>query len=109
MLTIKQIIRIYTLGAELKFKKNSDTKQLKGECDCGALEAIIYTRKKSSAELETTILHELIHLRNETRRYRKNSKIRAKISEKYVEKEARETYKKNPYIIQFIKELYEIK
>ena len=103
MLTLNQIIDIYRKGVEIKFKRKSKDNRIKGEYDPSTLEAIIYVNNNlSNEDKDITILHELIHARDDIKGKRLNR-------EKGVEREAIETYKESPEILEFIKALYKIK
>lgn len=104
MLTLKQIIKLYQEGVEIKFIKKPHPDCLKGEFDPSNLEILVYlSHADSKTDKDLTILHELVHARN-------NQKNNFAIdSETYVEQEAVMTYYKRGYILDFIKVLYAIK
>lgn len=103
MLTLNQIINIYRKGVEIKFKRKSKDKETKGEYDPSTLEAIVYVNNnKSKDDRDVTIIHELIHSRDDLRGKRL-------YSEGEVEKEAIETYQKRRYVLMLIKELYKLR
>lgn len=109
MLTLKQIRELYQANLKIKFKKKHP-QRLKGEYDPGTLEAIVYIPNAESKEdRDITILHELIHARDDIKGLRTQYEKYKKKIEDQVEKEAVETYKNRPYVLQFIKQLYDIK
>ncbi|MBI2671849.1 hypothetical protein HYX16_02855 [Candidatus Woesearchaeota archaeon] len=104
MLTIRQIIKLCEDGVDITFKKTRQ-KSLKGEYSDQALEIIIYMDNIGSEyDLDITILHEFIHARDYTKPERYHDR-----SEKHIDEEALRTYNKRPYVLKFIKELYELK
>ena len=107
MLTLNQVIKLYEDGLEIKFENRWKKDGRKGDYNPPELEVLIYKLNiESIIDRDITILHELIHARDEIKGKRYRNKTQ---DEKQVEKEARETYRKNPYIIKFIKDLYKIK
>lgn len=107
MLTLNQVIKLYEEGLEIKFENRWKKDGRKGDYNHSELEVLIYKLNiESIIDRDITILHELIHARNETKGKRYRNKTQ---DEKQVEKEAIETYRKNPNIIKFIKQLYNVK
>ncbi len=103
MLTLNQIIKLYEEGIEIKFSKDRKEKYLKGYYEFP--EITIYNNNMESREdMYITILHELIHARNQ----QKNKDKGAINREKQVEKEALKTYSKKPYLIEFIRNIYNL-
>lgn len=103
MLTLNQIIKLYEEGIEIRFNKNRKEKYLKGYYEFPDI--TIYTRNiESKEDMHVTILHELIHARN----HLKKNNRKAIDKEKQVEREALETYSERPYLIEFIKNVYNI-
>ena len=103
MLTLNQIIKLYEEGIEIEFSKSRKEKYLKGYYEFP--EITIYTRNIESREdMHITILHELIHARNQ----QKNNDQKVINREKQVEKEAQKTYSKRPHLIELIKNIYNI-
>lgn len=100
MLTIKQIIKLYQEGVDICFKRKPHPDRLKGEFDPASLEVIVYLpAQESEQDMGITVLHEFIHARNNSRH------ILAEI-DSAIENEALETYKKRPYILELINQLY---
>ncbi len=103
-LTLQQLVKLYSEGVVLKFKKKSHPDFIKGEYSPDCLEIYIYlSHIDSKYDRDITILHELIHARNDL--FPKKS---SKDTEYFVEKEAIETYHKKPEVIEFIKAKYEL-
>ena len=101
MLTLSQIIKLYEEGIEIKFSKSRKEKYLKGYYEFPEI-TIYNINIESRDDMYITILHELIHARNQ----QKNNNNKAIDKEKQVEKEALKTYFKRPYLIEFIKNIY---
>lgn len=107
MLTIHQLVKIYEEGVNIHFKEKPSPKGFKGEYDPSSLEILIYTPAiESKSDGDLTILHEFVHARDDVY----SSKI-VYIQdiiqyEQETEQEALKTYKKKPYIIDFILQIY---
>ncbi len=105
MLTIKDIIYSYSEGVDIEFIKKPPVNHRKGDYCPSELKAIIYKESiTSEKDMHITILHEFVHARNN-----ENPEIQLEEEESKVEKEAKDTYNKRPYIIEFIYQIYKIK
>ena len=106
MLNVRQVIRTYQSGVEIKLKRKPHHQNLKGEYDPSNLEIRVYLpAQESKLERDITILHEMIHARDgsEVRVYSLSG------YEKSIDKEARETYKRRPHVLEFVKQLYGVR
>ncbi len=105
MLTTKQIERIAEEGWEIILKKRLHPKGYCGWCLPNEKEIRIYLPQLIERDsLPLTLLHELIHVRDEeTKNAARNSR-----SDWDVEAEAEKTYKRNPKIINFIVDFYSL-
>ena len=106
MLTIEDIKRVCEEGITLRFKRKPAPDRRKGEFDPLTLEAKVFLPDQESREdRDITILHEFIHARDNIggHRYYRDRKGYN------VEREAANTYKYRPYVLQFIKQLYRIR
>ena len=92
---------MYEEGLEIKFIKGRKEKYLKGYYEFPEIK-IYNSNIESREDMYITIFHELIHARN----HLKNNNKKAIDREKQVEKEAIRTYSKKPYLIEFIKNIY---
>lgn len=102
MLTIDQINRIYREGFDILLKGNSH-RGLKGEIDPAALEILIYlANAESEYDRDITLLHELIHAREEI------DPTYTPLECHRIDEEAIRTYEQKPHILQYVKELYEL-
>ena len=106
MLTINQIVKLYEDGFEINVKRKPHPAGFKGEYDPATLEAAIYEPALESAfDRDLTILHEAIHCRNAVIWVPRNGRY----NNRSIEREARKTYTKRPYVLEFLKQLYGIK
>lgn len=104
MLTIDQVIEVYQNGVEIKYRRKKHHYNLKGEYDPGLREVNVYLPSiDSSKDKDITLLHELIHARNDLK-----SAKQPDIEDSVVEEEALKTYQKKYYVLQFIKLIYAI-
>ncbi|MBU2589506.1 MAG: hypothetical protein KKF52_03320 [Nanoarchaeota archaeon] len=116
MLTIEEVVELYEKeGLVIIFKqinKKFGPKTLAGEYNTEnnlnnstkPPEIIIYQKMiENQKDLEITLLHEFIHARNDL------ILELDKENDTEVEKEAVETYKKSPEVIEFIKDFYCLK
>ncbi len=96
MLTIENIISLYTQGLETHLRQIPHPERLKGEClDTSPLVINIYLPAiESEEDYYITILHEFIHARD------------ISLKEDAVETEALLTFQHTPYIVDFIFQLY---
>ena len=101
MLTIKQIIKMYEEGVEMHFSRAHVPPDFKGEYDPARQRIIIYTRSiVSPIDRDLTILHEHIHARDDVKSFRAHS---SSDEEQAVEREAKETYLRRNYLLDFIR------
>ncbi len=109
MLTINQLVKVYEEGVNMHFKKQPSPNGFKGEYDPNSLEVFIYTPAiESKSDEDITILHEFVHARDDVY-YSKTQYIKDITQyEQETEQEALKTYKKKPYILDFIMQLYYI-
>jgi hypothetical protein len=106
MLTKKDILKLYSEGLEIKFRRKKHPQGLKGDYDPSSCQINIYAGAVSSEyERDLTLLHELIHARDD--RHGKKRHTRP-VLDSSIEKEALQTYEKKPHILSLIKELYKI-
>jgi len=104
MLTINQIVAVYESGVDVSIRKKNNP-SIKGEYDPSTLEINLFPENNASSEdFEITILHEFIHARDDVRSARNSFS-----PELNVENEAKETYFKKRYVLDFIKLLYRLK
>jgi hypothetical protein len=105
MLTRKDVTQLYRHGLEVRLRRKKHLKKLKGDYDPSQFEISIFLPELvSEFEFSVTMLHEFIHARNDWKNGEDESD---ELCEK-VEAEARETHDKRPYILELIKELYNI-
>ena len=123
MLSISQILKLYDYQVSVKFRKKPrelkmerfevDCFEMKAEFNNESLEIILYAPfNKTEYERDMSLLHEFIHARDDLLKGYGN--LRGHTRAEYrecadVELEALETYKKRPYILEMIKDLYQIK
>ena len=107
MLTIHQLVKLYEEGVNIHFKEKPSPKGFKGEYDPSSLEILIYTPAiESKSDEDLTILHEFVHARDDIYSS-KIAYIQDTIQyEQETEQEALKTYKKRPYLLDFIMQLY---
>jgi len=116
MLTIDSIVSLYKEGVELILDDKEKPYGLKGVYDSGEQKAIAYLQNNTSKDdINMTIIHELIHARDfilekpECDLYNpKRTQYQEKeldLYEQRVEEEAVVTYRNQPKIIDFIKEI----
>ena len=104
MLSINQVVAACNEAVFVRFGRKCSAR-IKGEYDPQALEISIYPKNNTSrSDLDITLLHEFIHARDDVKSARSVDS-----AEKDVEKEAKQTYRLHPYVLRFIKELYNIK
>ena len=107
MLTINQIIKIAEEGVSVRQTRKIPEEKLKGEYDPAAKEAIIYLSAiRSGRDRDITLLHELIHARDDVqgkRRFRNSNQ------EYLVEKEAIATYYQRKEVLDFAKDFYRVR
>jgi len=98
MLTINNILELYNKGVDIIItNKPSDDA---GEWDLSSLCVFLYKKNiKSKEEVYLTLIHELMHARDDLIFNRPIDETRA-------EKEAIKTYFKRPYITELLKDLY---
>ena len=105
MLTEKEVTQLYRHGLEVRLRRKKHPQSLKGYFDPSNFEISIFLPGLvSEFEFGVTLLHEFIHARNDLKGGQDEND---ELSEK-VETEARETQGKRPYILELIKELYNI-
>jgi len=107
MLTELQVWKlIYEFGLDIKLKRKPSPYNYDGQYDPEELLINIYPQAKRSKEtFDLTLLHELIHARDDLIK-RKSSEPDNKYDEKETEKEAIKTYLKKPRLVPIIKELF---
>tara|TARA_Y100000310_G_scaffold144893_3_gene144251 strand:- start:60942 stop:61259 length:318 start_codon:yes stop_codon:yes gene_type:complete len=103
MLTTHQLTKLYEEGVSIIYRRNG-LRGCSGLFDPGTLEATIYLPAPSPKERQITLLHELIHARDG----QKGARIFNTRLDDDVEKEAQQTFKKNPELIQFIVALWKL-
>jgi hypothetical protein len=104
MLTIKEVLEIAKSEWEITLKKGCHPRKYRGLFLPDKKEVRIYLPEhKNQKDIDITILHEAIHIRDSIRENKKQSIL---LEEKLVEKEAKETYLQKPQNLQFLKELY---
>lgn len=104
MLTIKQVERIYEEGIIIRFVKRWQSSRQKGTFNPETLEVKVYLSSINSPEdRDTTILHELIHARDDI-----TGRRSAGICSPSVENEAVQTYRRKPQVLDYVKQLYGI-
>ena len=118
MLTIDHIAKISEGGVNVFFKETQNKFGYKGLYEPLSRKIIIYNQTISSPyDLNITLLHEFVHARDDilySHIFFTNSQGRlSDISdpleyEEATEKEALSTYKNNPDVLYFIKNLYKI-
>ncbi len=103
MLTILQLVKLYSFGVDLRIYDRKHPRGWKGEWDPSNLEASVYLLHNDSPEdAHITSIHELIHARNDFL-------FDIPIEEEAIESEALQTYQRARYVVEFMKWLYEIK
>ena len=106
MLTINQLVKVYEEGINMHFKRNPSPDGLKGEYDPSSLEILIYMPAiESKSDRDITVLHEFVHARDDVYFSKAHIKDMNKFEQK-TKQEALKTYKKRPYILDFIMWLY---
>jgi hypothetical protein len=101
MLTIDHIVELYQHGVDIHFKEKPHESGRKGAWIEGLWKVLVYVPSATSTEdLYETVLHEFIHARNDLLTPECDD------SERKVELEGKDTYKHNPELIIFIKDLY---
>ena len=102
MLTRKDVIQLYRDGLEVKLRRKKHPAKLKGDYDPSHFEISIFLPQLvSEFEFTITLLHEFIHARDERRNVQDKK-------EETVEEEARATNDSRPYVLELIKDLYQI-
>ena len=102
MLTIDQVNRIYREGFDIHLKRNS-LRGLKGEIDPAALEILIYlANAESEYDRDITLLHELIHAREEI------GPMDSSLECHHSDEEAIRTYEQSPHVLEYVKDLYDL-
>ena len=106
MLTTGQIIKCYREGVEIKFKRKRCEQGWKGEYNPSSLEILIYMPEiEGQGDRDLTILHEFAHAVEDCNLSAARS---LDFEDEYYEEIAIKTYCKKPWILEFIKELYDI-
>ena len=104
MLTIKQVVKLYENGFEIRIRKKPHPNGAKGEFDPSTLEGVVFLPAIESPEdKDITILHETVHGRNGIL----DGTIGG--NERMVEREAKAVYYKRHYVLEFLKWLYKIR
>ena len=104
MLTKNNVIQLYNDGLVIRRRRKEHPRQLKGEYDPVGFEVNIYTKHLlSEHDRDMTLLHELIHARDDRKGLPNN-----RTCSPHVEREAEATYQKRPGVLALIKELYGI-
>lgn len=104
MLSIGQVKKVYLEGIDIVFKRKAPHHNMKGEYCSDLYRINIYQSNiESRLDFDLTLLHEFIHASDDIRDRRLTRPCK-----KTVDDEAKRTYRKRPYIIKFIKELYSI-
>jgi len=105
ILTIDEVIEMYSLGLEVKISNKNIESSLQGMYFPDKLKSIIYKNNIPNEHIyDITILHETIHAKEELLDNKPNF-----ISEWHTELSAQINYIENNGILEFIKELYNIK
>jgi len=100
MFTMQQILKLYEEGVDVVFEERPDISNQKGEWDVFSLEVIVFlSTARSKRDRLLTILHELRHAAEDLLGFKR-------LGDGQIEKLADETYDTNPYIIQFVRQLY---
>jgi len=103
MLTIDQVNEIYQEGFDLRLKRTPHP-GFKGEIDPSTYEIIIYqSNTESQYDKDITILHEFLHARDEL-----NASLEAADCS-LIDREAEYIYNNHPYVLAYIKDLYNIR
>ena len=103
MLTIDQVNEIYREGFDLRLKRTRHP-GFKGEIDPSTYEIIIYqANTESQYDKDITILHEFLHARDEL-----NARLESADCS-LIDREAEWIYNNHPYVLQYIKDLYNIR
>ena len=106
VLTIHQVNELFAEGVGIKFRRKAHPFGDKGNYDPSQLRIEVYTPNlESRIDRDITILHEFIHARDEI----KGTHYYHRRNHRSVEKEAIDTYKKRPEVLEYIKELYAIR
>lgn len=106
MLTAKQIEKIANSEWNIALKRRHHPLRHKGWYLPDEKEIRIYLPEhENETDLAITILHELIHVRNGRR---EDNARESKTKYNKIEREARETYRKKPELLDFIKQLYSL-
>jgi len=123
MLSYSEILKLYLYQVSIKFRRKPkdlklekfgvDDFEMKAEFNPEDLEIIIYTPfNQTEYERDMSLLHEFTHARDAILRGYGNLKGHNYVENRdcsEVELEALETYQKRPYILKFIKDLYQLK
>ena len=106
MLTQRQIEKILDSDWKIILKKGHHPRGYRGYYIPEKEEARIYLpAHKDKDDLAVTIIHEMIHIRNDEIRAARREETETHDD---VEAEAQKTYRKNPEILEFIKKLYNL-
>ena len=99
---ISDIIKFYEEGLDIKLRRKPHPDKLKGDVDYEFILNIYLPDLTSKEDLEIAILHEFVHFKNYLYKRKRDS-------EEAVEKEARKIYQEYPFLIEFIKDFYDLK
>lgn len=101
MLTVSQVIEMCKSGLDVRIESNGSY-GLKGEFDPSDNKILLYPlNMESKGDFDMTFLHELVHAR-------KDICSGGNVDCNEAENEAEESLKKRPYILEFVKDLYDI-
>ena len=107
MLTIPQVVELYREGLQIRILRRPHRDGLKGQYDPDGLEAKIFLPAiESPRDLDLTLLHEVLHARDQIRAARSPETNQI---EDEVEREAQIIYQRTPYVLIFLKWLYHIR
>lgn len=102
MLTKNNVIQLYNDGLVIRWHRKKHPQQLKGEYDPAGFEVNIYTHHLiSEHDRDMTLLHELIHARDDRKGLPNNRTCSPR-----VEQEAEATFQRRPGVLALIKELF---
>lgn len=110
MLTIKRIVKCYENGVDVKFRRSTQNngRSIKGLWCPDLLEVRVFLKSaEGPSDLDITLVHEFIHAVEEF-----SDSAAREIShsnhQRYYDSWAQRLIRTRPYILEFIKQLYEI-
>ncbi len=103
MLTINQVNKIYQEGFDIRVTR-AHHPGFKGEIDPSTLEIFIYqSNVESQYDKDITILHEFLHAKDELKSNLSSTRC------SNIDKQAVWIYNNKPHVLQYIKDLYNIR